>query len=94
VPSSLGLGLKNDVRTRFGVQLTNNTTYVFDATGASSRLADNGRTAWNLSADSDLSDQGTLTLQASYVIYYDYNLNHRFAQTQFSIIYELRLAGK
>lgn len=88
------LGFKNDVRTRFGVQQTNNTTYIFDLAGASSRLADNGRTAWNLTADSDFDDQGSLTLQASYVVYYDYNLNHKFAQTQFSIVYQFRLAGK
>jgi len=94
VTQSLGLGFKNDLRARFGVQQTNNTTYVFDATGQSSRLTDNGRTAYNLTADTNIADETTLTLQASYVVYFDNNLNHRFAQTLFSIVYQLRLAGK
>ena len=46
VPHSglLGLGLRNDVRTRMGFQQTHNTTFVIDPSGAvQSRLQDNGR---------------------------------------------------
>ena len=38
-------------------------------------------------------DDATLTLQASYVLTYDNNLNHRFAQTVFSLVYQLKLFG-
>lgn len=94
VPPSLGLGLKNDLRTRFGVQQSKNTTLVFDAGGtSSSRIQDNGRTAFNLTADASVQDDATLTLQGSYVITYDSNLNHKFAQTVFSLVYQLKLFG-
>ena len=47
IPESWGLGIKNDVRTRFGVQQAHNTTFVIDETGAvQSRLQDNGRQAF------------------------------------------------
>jgi hypothetical protein len=94
VPDSWGLGLKNDVRTRVGVQQTHNTTYVVDQTGAvQSRLQDNGRQSYNLTADSNLSSGMNLTAQASYVVTFDNNLNRRFAQTIVSIVLQLQLYG-
>jgi hypothetical protein len=94
VPDSWGLGLKNDVRTRVGVQQTHNTTYVIDQTGAvQSRLQDNGRHAYNLTADSNLSSGMNLTAQASYVVTFDNNLNRRFAQTIVSIVLQLQVYG-
>lgn len=94
VPQGLGLGLKNDLRTRFGVQGSKSATLVMDPTGTlSSRLQDQGRLAYNLTADASVQDDATLTLQASYVLTYDNNLNHRFAQTVFSLVYNLKLFG-
>ena len=94
VPQSLGLGLKNDLRTRFGVQQSRNSTLVVDPSGTlSSRLQDNGRLAYNLTADANVQDDATLMLQGSYVVTYDNTLNHRFAQTVFSLVYQLKLFG-
>jgi len=94
VPASWGLGLKNDIRTRLGVQQTHNTTYVIDPTGAvQSRLQDNGRTSYSLTADSNVSDAINLTFQGSHVVTFDNNLNHKFAQTVFSVVMQLQVFG-
>jgi hypothetical protein len=94
VPESWGLGLRNDVRTRLGIQQTHNTTYVIDPGGlVQSRLQDNGRRAFNLTADSNLSETINLTFQGSHVITFDNNLNHKFAQTILSVVLQLQLFG-
>jgi hypothetical protein len=94
VPESLGLGLKSDLRTRLGVQESHNTTYVYDPGGAlQSRLQDQGRQGINLAADTNLSDAATFTLQGSYVIWYDNNLNRRYAQTVLSMILQFSVFG-
>ena len=93
VPESWGLGLKNDVRTRVSVQQTHNTTFVFDQTGAQSRLQDNGRQSFNLTADSNVNATANLTLQGSYVVTFDNNLNHRVAPTVFSVVLQLQVFG-
>ncbi len=92
VPESWGLGIKNDVRVRAGVQEKRDQTFVADAvTTARSRLADNGRINYNLTADTDLSQTMQFTLQASRLITFDNNLNHRFAQTVFSTLLTIQL---
>jgi hypothetical protein len=94
IPDSWGLGLKNDVRARVGVQQSHNTTFVIDPTGSvQSRLADNGRQSVNLTADSNVNATANLTLQGSYVVTFDNNLNHRFAQTVFSVVLQLQVFG-
>ncbi len=94
IPASWGLGLRNDVRTRMGFQQTHNTTFVIDPSGAvQSRLQDNGRRAFNLTADSNVSDTINLTFQGSHVITFDNNLNHRFAQTILSVVMQLQVFG-
>ena len=94
IPDSWGLGLKNDVRARIGVQQSHNTTFVLDPTGSvQSRLQDNGRQAVNLTADSNVNATANLTLQGSYVVTFDNNLNHRFAQTVFSVVLQLQVFG-
>ena len=94
VPEALGLGLKNDLRTRLGVQESHNTTIVFDPGGAlQSRLQDQGRQGINLAADTNLSDAATFTLQGSYVIWFDNNLNHRYAQTVLSAVLQFSVFG-
>jgi hypothetical protein len=94
VPDSWGLGLKNDVRARIGVQQSHNTTFVIDPTGSvQSRLQDNGRQSFNLTADSNVNATANLTLQGSYVVTFDNNLNHKFAQTVFSVVLQLQVFG-
>jgi len=94
IPDSWGLGLKNDVRARIGVQQSHNTTFVIDPTGTvQSRLQDNGRQQFNLTADSNVNATANLTLQGSYVVTFDNNLNHKFAQTVFSVVLQLQVFG-
>lgn len=56
-------------------------------------LADNGREAFNLNADTDISEMVTFSLAGSHVITYDRNFNRRFAQTTFSAILQLNFFG-
>ncbi len=56
-------------------------------------LADNGREAINLNADTDLSETLTFSLAGTHVLTYDRNFNRRFAQTTFSAILQLRFFG-
>ena len=94
IPESWGLGIRNDIRARVGVQQSHNTTYVIDPTGSvQSRLQDNGRQSFNLTADSNVNATANLTLQGSYVVTFDNNLNHRFAQTIFSVVFQLQVYG-
>ena len=94
VPESLGLGLRSDVRTRAGLARNRLTTYVTDPlTGLRSRLADNGKTQFNLTADSNVSDNLVLTLQGSHIVTFDNNLNRRFQQTLFSTILQFQFYG-
>jgi hypothetical protein len=94
VPESLGLGLRSDVRTRAGLTHNRLTTYVADPlTGLRSRLADNGKSQFNLTADSNVSDNLVLTLQGSHIVTFDNNLNRRFQQTLFSTILQFQFYG-
>jgi hypothetical protein len=91
IPERLGLGLRNDIRTRIGVQQSHNTTHVLDANGVvQSRLQDNGRQSYNLTADTNVQDNMVFTLQGSHVIVFDNNLNRRFAQTLFSAVLQVQ----
>ncbi len=94
VPEGLGLGLRSDVRTRAGLTRNRLTTYITDPlTGLRSRLADNGKTQFNLTADSNVSDNLVLTLQGSHIVTFDNNLNRRFQQTLFSTILQFQFFG-
>jgi hypothetical protein len=94
VPESLGLGLRSDVRTRAGLSHNRLTTYVVDPlSGLRSRLADNGKSQFNLTADSNVSDNLVLTFQGSHIVTFDNNLNRRFQQTLFSTILQFQFYG-
>ncbi|MEO6878607.1 MAG: hypothetical protein ABI205_09020, partial [Gemmatimonadaceae bacterium] len=70
------------------------TTNVLDATGLfQSRLQDNGRQSFNLTADTNLNENMTFTLQGSHIVTYDNNLNRKFSQTVFSTVLGLRVFG-
>jgi hypothetical protein len=92
VPASWNL--KSPLRTRFGIQQTHGQTFILDANGdVASRLQDNGRQAYNLSADADLNQDVVFTLQGSRIVTFDNNLNRRFAQTVFSTVLQIRFYG-
>jgi cell surface protein SprA len=94
IPSSWGFGIKNEIRTRFGIQQTHTSTFVYDELGTfQSRLQDNGRQAFNLTADTNLSDNMVFTLQGSHIVTFDNNLAHRFAQTVFSTVLQIQFFG-
>ena len=94
VPESLGLGLRSDLRTRFGFVQIHNKTFVLDSAGAfQSRLQDNGRQAFNLAGDTNLNDGLVFTLQASHIVTFDNNLNRRFAQTVLSTVLQFQFFG-
>ena len=50
------------------------------ASGTRSRLADNGRQAITLNADTDVADNVTFSLQSARIVTFDNNLNRRFTQ--------------
>ncbi len=56
-------------------------------------LADNGREALNINADTDLSDALTFSLSGTHVLTYDRTFNRRFTQTTFSAILQLNFFG-
>jgi hypothetical protein len=94
VPESWGLGLKNDVRARFGLQQSHTRQYVYsDQGGQRSRLVDNGRSAISLNADTDLSATMVFTFQLSRVITYDNNLNRRLNQFVLSTVLQIQMAS-
>ena len=95
VPSSWGLGLRSDVRTHASFHETHNTTFVFDPSGEfQSRLRDDGEQGFNLTADTNLQENMTFTLQGSHKVTFDRNLNRRFAQTVFSVVLHVQLSGR
>jgi hypothetical protein len=40
-----------------------------------------------------VQEDATLTVQASYIQSFDNTLNHKFSQTVFSLVYQLKLFG-
>ena len=76
-------------------QQTRANTYITDLTrGGSSRLADNGRSAVSLNADTDLSETVIFTLQGSRVITYDNNFNRRATQYVLSTVLQVQFFGE
>ena len=93
-PKSLGFTIDNDVRARLGWQQTRSSTYINDlARLGSSRLSDNGRSAFSLNADTDLSETVIFTLQGSRVITYDNNFNRRATQYVLSTVMQVQFFG-
>jgi hypothetical protein len=93
-PKSLGFTIDNDIRGRFGWQQTRSNSYITDLTRlGTSRLADNGRNAVSLSADTDLSDTVIFTLQGSRVVTFDNNFNRRATQLVFSTVLQVQFFG-
>ncbi|HEX3866659.1 MAG TPA: cell surface protein SprA [Gemmatimonadaceae bacterium] len=94
IPQSWGLSLKNDLRARANFQLSHTTTFAYDSTGAlQSRLQDNGRQAFNLTADTNVQDNTVLTFQGSRIVTFDNNLNRRFEQIVLSVALQMQIFG-
>ena len=53
-------------------------------------LTDNGRQAFNLNADTDLSENLTFSLTGSHVLTFDRNYNSRLSNKVVSVILNLR----
>jgi hypothetical protein len=94
LPKRLGFTVDNDIRARLGWQQTRTSTYISDLnTLGTSRLADNGRNAVNLNADTDLSENVVFTLQGSRVLTFDNNFNRRTTQYVLSTVFQLQFFG-
>jgi hypothetical protein len=94
LPASLGFGYRNDIRAHLGYQRSQSQITVFDPTGnISSRLGDQGRSALNLNADTDLSSSLLFTFQVSRVVSYDNLLNRRTNQFVLSTVLQMQFFG-
>ena len=91
------------LRTRFSYQEEETRTVVGGATttgtvdgttstasGINSVLTNNGRQAFNLNADTELSELLSFSLTGSQVLTYDRSYNRRVSNTVFSAILQLR----
>ena len=86
------LGLPKELRTRLGWQRTLTSSYVVDAlTRTRARLADQGRNAFSLNADTELNDAMVFSFEASRVVTYDSNANRRLNQFVLSTVLEIGL---
>ena len=83
--------LKSNLRTRLAYQSTGSVAYVANAfaSGARSRLADNGRRAISLNADTDVSEGVTFSLQSAHIVTFDNNLNRRYTQVVLSAVLQI-----
>ena len=93
-PRSLGFTIENDIRARIGWQRTRTSTYINDLSRlATSRLADNGRSAFSVNADTDLSETVIFTLQGSRVLTYDRNFNRSASLLVLSTVLQVQFFG-
>ncbi len=83
--------LRSKLRTRLGWQQTAASTYLLNslAGSARSRLADNGRQAFTLTADTDVAENLKFSLQSSRIVTFDNNLDRRFTQYVLSAILQI-----
>jgi hypothetical protein len=83
--------LKSDIRTRVSFQRTAQEASVFSvSTAKRSPLANNGRHAFNLNADTDVAENLTFSLQGSRVLSFDNQNNRRFSQTVITAVMQLQ----
>ena len=83
--------LRSNLRTRLAYQSTGASANVANAfaSGQRSRLADNGRRAISLNADTDVSENVTFSLQSAHIVTFDNNLNRRFTQVVLSAVLQI-----
>ncbi|HEY1951393.1 MAG TPA: cell surface protein SprA [Gemmatimonadaceae bacterium] len=83
---------RGDLRTRISYQKSLGQNFVenLQAIGGESRLSDNGRRAFSMSADTDVAENLTSSFVISRVESFDRNLNRRFTQTVLSAVMHLQ----
>ena len=83
--------MRSALRTRFGFQQTTSVSDVSNGlvAGLRSRLADNGRQAITLNADTDIAENLTFSLQSARIVTFDNNLNRRFTQIVLSAVLQI-----
>lgn len=83
--------MRSALRTRFGFQQTTSVSDVSNglAAGLQSRLADNGRQAITLNADTDIAENLTFSLQSARIVTFDNNLDRRFTQIVLSAVLQI-----
>ncbi|HST08112.1 MAG TPA: hypothetical protein VLJ83_08060, partial [Gemmatimonadaceae bacterium] len=83
---------RGDLRTRFSYQKSQGQNFVenLQAIGGESRLSDNGRRAFSMSADTDVAENLSSSFVISRVESFDRNLNRRFTQTVLSAVMHLQ----
>jgi hypothetical protein len=84
--------LKSDIRTRVSYQNTHGDNFVLNPLTLSreSRLTDNGRRAFSVSADTDVAENLSSSFVFSRVESFDKNLNRNFTQTVLSAVLHLQ----
>jgi hypothetical protein len=87
--------LKSDIRTRVSYQNTHGDNFVLNPLTLSreSRLTDNGRRAFSVSADTDVAENLSSSFVYSRVESFDKNLNRNFTQTVLSAVLHLTFFG-
>jgi hypothetical protein len=83
---------RSDLRTRVSYQKSQGQNFVFNPNvfGDVSRLTDNGRHAFSMSADTDVAENLSSSFVISRVESFDHNLNRRFTQTVLSAVMHLQ----
>ena len=83
---------RSDLRTRISYQRSQGRNFVFNplALDLESRLTDNGRHAFSMSADTDVAENLSSSFVISRVESFDHNLNRRFTQTVLSAVMHLQ----
>ena len=85
-------GARSDLRTRVSYQKSQGQNFVVNplALTGESRLSDNGRRAFSMSADTDVAENLSSSFVISRVESFDRNLNRRFTQTVLSAVMHLQ----
>ncbi len=83
---------RSDLRTRVSYQRSQGQNFVFNplALTGESRLTDNGRRAFSMSADTDVAENLSSSFVISRVQSFDHNLNRQFTQTVLSAVMHLQ----
>ena len=83
---------RSDLRTRLSYQKSQGQNFVINplALTGESRLSDNGRRAFSMSADTDVAENLSSSFVVSRVESFDRNLNRRFTQTVLSAVMHLQ----
>jgi cell surface protein SprA len=82
---------RSDLRARMGYQQTATSAFVQGGLkgSARSRLAENGRRAFTMNADTDVAENLTFSLQGAHIVTFDNNLNRRFTQIVLTAVLQI-----